>query len=503
MFPDFSDLADGVSSEMRNAWEGEIINRARYRRYFDGSIFKEKVPSVVPNDEEAPELYPVGVNLARMLCLAQADALWGEWEESIVSLEPRQDTEVRESHKDASELVRQILSSSNANSMLWEVGLDGNIFGGSAIKIAPVPALPGHILWSKVPIDSFFPVWDPEDEDDFLEVYVTIPMTRDQARIKYHIDSDKDIVWRVEHWTRHYYENRVDGKRIDNFSGQNPWGVVPFAYAPRMRTTHWWGDSLVEEVARVHDELNMRLADLGEAINYNAHPVRYGINLPRSFSTKNYPIGPNVLWDLGRTIGQSPAPEVGILEAKNPIPQGTFEYINFLYDWGRTASFTPAVALGEDTGGGQRSGITVELRMTSLVRAIRRHRAYMETFLKRAIKISGIILAQSQYSDTPKRALKHLIDGDLAIHYAPIMPRDQAAIVDEVVKLNATNPPHISLETAVKKLGYGTSEVERIKAMLDDDELYPRQEKMAQAKLDAQIENRPAGMNSGTGNAPN
>ena len=120
----------------------------------------------------------------------------------------------------------------------------------------------------------------------------------------------------------------------------------------------------------------MRLGDISEAINYNAHPVRYGYNLPRAFNTANFPLSPDSLWDLGRVIGNSPEPTVGMLEAKEAVHDSSFTYLNFLYDWTRTSTFAPPIAFGEDNGGGQRSGATLEIRMLPLIKATRRSRAY-------------------------------------------------------------------------------------------------------------------------------
>ncbi|HMN11170.1 MAG TPA: phage portal protein [Bellilinea sp.] len=487
---------------MRAAWEGEIAIREKYRSYFEGLVFKQKVPVDSGAEEEAPELFPVGINIAKMLCTAQAHSLWGEWEEEIVKFEPRQDSEVASSEKDAAVLASNILATSQANTLLWEVGLDREIYGGGAVKIN-LGAGPGFIKWSRVPLESFFPIWNPDDPDDLVEVYIIVDMTREQAKARYGIDSDKDVVRRIEHWTKFKFENILDGHVISQYSGFNPWGMIPFEYIPRIRSTNWWGDSQIEDVMRPMDELNMRVADLGEAINYNANPIRWGYNLPKAFNSRNFPIGAGVFWDFGRVLGQGVEPTVGMLESKNPVPQGSFDYVKFLYDWSRTASNAPPIAFGEDNGGGQRSGITLEIRMWPLIKATRTSRAYMSDGLIRLMRKSAIMLKQKNLSDVPKRAVQHLLNGDLTPRYAPIMIRDQAAIVDEVQKGLATNPPTISLETAVKKLGYGTAEVERIKAMLKDDDLYARKEKMEQAKLDAKTnEQKTKEMNSGAGAAP-
>jgi len=478
--PDWASDISQVSAEMRNAWLAETAARTRYNKYFTGKVFEEKVNSNDPENDTL--LYPVGMNLAKMICITLADSMFGEWTEDIVTFEPNQDLEdINTDDKKASKLLQNIIRYSNINSKLWEIELERNIYGGGVLQVSPSFTTPGHVIWSRVDTGSFFPIWSPDDQDDLLEVYVVIPMTRDQARLKWHIETDKDVIYRIEHWTKDIYENHINGIRVEAYSGVNPWRVVPFVYIPRFRVHKWWGESAIDDVIATQDELNMRLADVGEAVNYNTHPVRWGVNLPKSFKPENFPVGPNVFWDLGRVIGDSPKPELGILEAKNPTPQGTFDYIEFLYNWSRVSAFTPAVSLGDDDGGGQRSGITLEIRMAPLIRSIRRSRSYLSTGLMKAARITAAILEQKEFSDTPKRALQSIIDGRLVPKFANILPRDQAALVDEVTKRFSTTPPSISLETAVNKLGDGTNEVNRIVAMVGNDKLYRKVEPVSDA----------------------
>lgn len=491
LFPVWSDLGE-ITPSQRNTWEGEFALRQKYRSYYTGDVFKTKVPDESGTSEDSPELYPVGVNIVKMMSLAIADSIFGEWDEDIVRFEPRQDSEITASELEGMKLANLILSQSAAPNLLWEMALDREIYGGAPIKISPDFGSLGRIKLSRVPLDSFYPIWDPDDPDKLLELYIVIEMTKEQAKAKYGYDGSKDIIQRIEHWTLTKYETLIDKHPVNQFSGFNPWGMIPYEYIPRLRSTHWWGDSLTEELIRPQDEINMRLADLGDAINYNAQPTRYGYNLPKTFNTDNYPVGPNMFWDLGRVLGASPPPFVGVLESKNPIPQGTFDYVNFLYDWSRTSAFAPPIAFGEDDGGGQRSGITLEIRMMPLVKSIRRSRSYLASGLVRAMKKAAIILGQKDFADIPKMGVRKLAHGALVPRFAPLLPRDQAAVTDMVVKLLSTTPPTISIETAVKVLGFGTSEIDRIMGMLVQDKLYQR----------AQSAFGTTGINSGSGNAP-
>jgi hypothetical protein len=466
-YPNYSDLAN-VGWDTRNHWDHHLSQLSVFYKYFSGAIFDEKVQLETQADEETPLLYPVGLNLVRMLCLAQADALFGAWEEEIIRFSAPSDEDPTASDKLGIAVLQDILHSSDAETLLWELALDGNIYGGSALKITPALNWPGHVRWSRVPLGGFFPIWDPDDPNDLLEVYYIVEMSKEQAEAKYGVKTTRDVALRVEHWTKTTYENKIEDQRIEAYSGKNPWGIVPFVYIPRMRTTQWWGDSMTEDTMDAQDEMNMRVADMGEAINYNSHPTRWGYNLPRTFNADNYPLGSNVMWDMGKVIGDSPPPHVDILESQNPVPDGAFKYVDFLYDWVRTSNFAPPIAFGEDEGGSQRSGATLEIRMWPLMRQIMRSRSYFTAGLSRAAYISGLILKQKGLQP---RAAEAILKRRLRPSYAEILPRDHAAIVDEIVKLGSMMPPQISLETAQEALGRGSGEVDRIRALLNDPDL--------------------------------
>lgn len=487
--PQWSDL--GKTSQLsRGAWEEMQARIEAYRQYYTGEVFNEQIPLEVPTDD-APLMYPAGLNLVRMICQAQADALFGEYEEDIITFEPATDEAADSATLEAIKLLKNIARRSNLNAKLWEAALDREVYGGAVFKVTPIMKTGDLIRWNKVPLEGFYPVYDPDEEDKILECWVVTDMTREQARARYGYDGDKERVQRVEHWTTLRYTNTIDGKEISAYSGANPWGFVPFVYIPRLRTDNWWGDALTPDLIPPQNELNARIADIGEAINYNAHPTRWGINLPRAFKTDNFPLGPNAFWDLGRSIGTMPAPEVGVLEIKNPVPAEVFTFVNFLYDWTRTSSFLPPIAFGQDNGGGQRSGDTLEIRMWAMVKAIHRSRAYMTNGLRQMTQMTAAILKQKRVAEAPIRAIQRLEEGLILPRYGSVLPRDHQATVDEVVKLSALTPPGISAETAQKILGRGPGEVEKIKEMLQTTEFYQN----AMTKAQMELKQKAAGEN--------
>ena len=464
---DYSDVGKSVSSFQRDQWS---LLRAEYDkadRYYRGFVFQDRV-EVETGESDAPLLYPVGVNLVKLITLSMTDALLGEHDDAdpILFVARNNDT-VTEELKAAIAYLSSVLSFSNAGSMLWETEFSRNLYGAGVIRVAPSLGQAPHIRWSKLDARRFYPIFHPEDPDELIEAWIVTPMTKDQVRALYGIESTNEFPLKVERWTTSVYETSIDGKKVSKFSGVNPYGIVPFVYIPRLRTTDWYGESLVADLYAPQDELNARLADVGDTLNYNSHPVFWGKNMPKGFNAKNFPLAPNAMWDLGRSFGSGAGgPEVGVLQASNPVPEAAFKHIQFVYDWVRTSSFAPPIAFGEDNGGGQRSGVTLEIRLWPLLKAVRRSRSYMTTGLLRAMRITGRILAQKKFSDVDKRVIAGLLEGNLTTQYHHVLPRDQAAVVDEVVKLLSTNPPAISLETAQEALGRGMSEVTRIIAMM-------------------------------------
>ena len=466
---EYSDVGKNASPFQRDTWAQLRAEYDKAVRYYSGDIFREKV-EMETGDNDAPLLFPVGVNLVKLIVLSMTDALFGEYEDSDpVLFVARNNNKVTPQIKAAIEYLSKVLSFSHAPSTLWEVDFDRNLLGASVLKITPTLSEFPYIRWVKVPTQNFFPIFHPEDPDDLIEAWMVTVLTQDQAREVYRIDSTNQFPVKIEHWTKSRYETEIDGHKVSAYSGINPYGVVPFIYIPRLRTTDWYGESLVKDLYAPQDELNMRRADIGDTLNFNAHPIIWGLNMPKGFTPANYPLAANALWDLGRSFGNGQTkPEVGMLQSKDPVPEASFKHVQFVYDWVRTSSFAPPIAFGEDNGGGQRSGVTLEIRLWPLLKAVRRSRAYFTTGLQRAIAITGKILEQKKFSGVEKQVIAGLLSGDVVPQYHHVLPRDQAAVVDEVVKLLSTTPPAISLETAQEELGRGMSEVTRIITMMAD-----------------------------------
>lgn len=470
-FPDWSDLSSKSADPMvRDEWDAELSRLMRYEHYYSGTVFQEYLEKDAPTDPDIP-LFPAGINLCKNFCHVLTDSMFGDWSERPIQFGTTGEDGAEAVDQRAIALIDAILDECGFWPQLWEGELDRNKYGGCVFRVSVDPELDHHIRWSRVYRDAFFPVWDPERKDEFLETTTMTRMSPTQVRIAFPgIDVDKDVNY-VEKWTLTEHKTWLGDRPLKD--GPNPYGTIPFVYIPRLRTELWWGDSLIEDVIPLQDELNMRIADIGDVSAANAHPTLWGVNLPRGFDRSNFPRGSNQMWDLGRTVGEY-KPEVGVLEPKNTVMPAVFEQVKLLLKFAREAAQTPAIAYGDDDGGGQRSGDTLEIRMRSLLSAVMRSRMYMTAGMRRMLRITAAILKQKAYTtgayaDIGMRTYDRL--ERLVPSYAEVLPRRQPELVDEVVKLLSTDPPAISLETAVKLLGHNVREVQRIKDMIGDEDL--------------------------------
>lgn len=471
-FPEWSDLGNLVTRDIQDAWEARLASLVRYDYYFSGDVFEEYLEKEHPSDPDIP-LFPAGINLIKTVSTTIADTMFGEERDELpFRFEARKGAEENSADDKAIELGHNILIDSSAGSAFWEMEMDRQVYGAGIMRVGVDLPSQTHIRWRRVRPETFMPVWDPEDENRLLEVYVATYMNRNQASQLFGYDGEQERVLYLEHWTTKTIEAWLDSKKVRREA--NLWGIVPFVYIPRIRTKNWWGDSITEDLIPIQDEFNMRLGDIGEIVSSNAHPIIWGRNLTREFVRKNFPRGSDKLWDLGRNQNGN-EPEIGVLEPKNSILQYAFKDLELLLQLCREAAGTPAIAYGADDGGGQRSSDTLVVRLRPMVMSISRSRHYMTAGVRGLLGITSRIYEQKRFRDIPITAADRL--ARLIPSYNPVLPKSQPALVDEVVRLLSTDPPSISLDTAQILLGRGSGEADRIKKMLKDEDLWKRGDK--------------------------
>src|SRR5512142_3217353 len=115
---EYGDLAK-VSPYLRSSWDAAQLSREKAIKYYSGDIRRTQVETQTGEDG-APLLYPIGLNLVKMLVLAMTDAAYGEWEDprKVLMFRASSDRDTTEVEKKAIEYATTLLEDSNAASML-------------------------------------------------------------------------------------------------------------------------------------------------------------------------------------------------------------------------------------------------------------------------------------------------------------------------------------------------------------------------------------------------
>ena len=178
--PSYSDLgeADNVT---KNTWEQLLARYGKYEYYFSGDVFSETV-----DDSELanpPSLYPVGINIVKMLCQSLADATFGEWRSSPLTFATRQGVDQDSHTVEASETLNNILSYSNADAMLLEMELHRMLYGASILKLRPTKNKYRGVEWYGIKPSAFFPVFHPHDKNTLIKATILSYITQARPRL--------------------------------------------------------------------------------------------------------------------------------------------------------------------------------------------------------------------------------------------------------------------------------------------------------------------------------
>lgn len=475
--PDYADaqpLDVDSYSTINMDWNARQRLYADYWKYWSGSVFDEVDESAVITTGSKPKLYPLELNLTEMACMLHASGLVGDTSNRDtpveVSAKPRADRGGQEIADDVSTILSDFYELSGLESIIDEQALQTMIFGGSVWAIRFDPETEMKVRIEKIWPEFFFPICHPGNMDRLLEVFIAREVDRVQAEAAYKVKVGPEGGHRVrviEHWTEKDYEVKV-GDQIAKYSdgqpmaGKNPFGVVPFQYLPRYRVGGYYGESLVKNLMGLQDEINSRMADLGDAISEGVHRTKWVVNRPKG--ARGLRMDPYGFLDLGMQIGTKDPPKIGALPPPD-IPTNSLELVGKLIELFRQIAHTPPVAYGMDEGS-QRSALTLAFRMFPFIAMVERYRRNWTGGFKgiskkalRIMKVKGLHGVTEQH----ERQL-------LQVSWAPAIPRDREQLIQETVLL--LNSALRSPEFALQKLGDIPDEeigqeIERVKEFLE------------------------------------
>ena len=274
------------------------------------------------------------------------------------------------------------------------------------------------------------------------------------------------ILWK--RWSSTSFQVWVDDTNVvnvpnpymttDSYGNVYP-GLIPFIHIRNMAGgSEYFGYSDGESILYLSDELNRRMADMGDIVNNHAHPI---VALT-AFSGKqtDLPVGPDSVWDLGkdgkaeRLDGTGPAPEV-------------MAYIQQVKSTMHETSSMPEIAMGGQKGGGgsHSSGLMMAMALMPATERAKEKRIDWGEGLKDLAQMIFIMLHMRDPQQLADAGLSFDLIQQFEIEpvFADILPKEELQVVNEVVATYANGLK--SLEKALEMQGEEdiAAEIKRIK----------------------------------------
>lgn len=407
-------------------------------------------------DGKQIEKYPVKLNPIPTTCMKHALALMGDIQPGdarplvlpkFIAPSGTDKTTGKKLVREAEEAMNTMWWENFGRSLQMENAIVSQIFGGCVFGLRWVPwekYRTIHLKIDRIDPRYFVGFLIPGDPFRLQEAWIVQQMDWKAAAYYGVVAEPNEPCFWLERWTATTYEITINGKPITHpeagdqwkSSGKNKFGFVPFVYIPRTRTAGMFGTNAFDNLTGIVTEMNLRIADLGDAVSADSHNYGVMVNVQSSPRIITLDGGSLKLIDAGSntSIGnnnQTPA----ITELRKPTASasmiGMMDQLQSLYD---RESHVPAVAYGVDEGS-QRSGSTLTVRMWPLVSHTSMQRVFWSNGLDWLTRMAAMIMEMEGEGGITKEHLKLRTKQS----WFPALPKDRESVVNEVTNRAAAN----------------------------------------------------------------
>jgi len=332
-------------------WEQQRARYWEYWRHFDGTWLDETV-----SETDNTLCYPLKLNPFNMACMPHAGFLFGEVQDSADPLvtavvEPwgrNSSQEQRDLAARLTDVINRVWAENDGRALQQEAGLISQILGGCVFGASYDPVMEQE---GKLPIridhvlpEFFFPVPAPTQYWRLLETFVCFEITGRQASLMYAAPPEYDTALYQEWWTGDHYEITVDGQPV-TWGGVSMEGVPlgkrgPYTYIPHIRAGEFYGISLLEGKMGLAEEINERMADVGDIVSENARLLPAIVNA-RKVGITRLGYGTSFI-NLGQTAPGMDRPEIVYPTGVRP-ENSVVTWAKDLLNIARTEAYTPPV----------------------------------------------------------------------------------------------------------------------------------------------------------------
>jgi hypothetical protein len=403
---------------------------------------------------------PLGINRFKTIIDKHVHYLWGEYKDNLISwrVTPKGREDLEEDVlADAENYGRRIKLfltehlGKGFNKVLWECSKNSSLYGDGILEVR-YDEITRHVVVENILPEYFHAIWEISNMTNINEVVIAYPIPRDLALETYGTSGNDQflgyqainpqylpgvgVLWK--HWSTTAFQVWVDDTCVIN--APNPYmptdldgnwypGVIPYLHIKNMPGgSDYFGYSDAENGLMLIDELNRRMADIGDITSNHAHPIITLTNY--TGKQRNLEIGPDALWDLGRE-GKAER-----LEGKGASPE-SMAYIEAVRRELFETSSMPESAFGGSRGGGQShtSGIALAMAMMPVVERAMEKRIYWREAMRQLAQLVFWVLYLRDPEILKAVGLSYPLIRlfDIEPVFSDILPKDQLQNINENV----------------------------------------------------------------------
>jgi len=320
--------------------------------------------------------------------------------------------------------------------VMWEMGQLAGVTGDCFVKIAyeepyvdsigithegrirVIPLNPAHC----------FPEYHPHDRDRLL-----------RFKLKYRFwgtspEGTRQVYTFTEILTDDVIEQYINDELIDQYP--NPIGQVPVVHIPNTTiSSSPWGQSDIWDIIPLNRELNEKMTEVSDIINYHAAPVTIITGAKASQLER----GPKKVW-----AGLPKEASVFNLESRGEMA-GALEYINFIKRAMHEITGVPETALGQFQPVSNTSGVALAIQYQPLMNRYMMKRIHFskglekvnELIIKTAVVFQPELLVFNPLtSEAPEKDQLTQLDPADPLTYQTECHWPEPLPVDVLIKLN-------------------------------------------------------------------
>ena len=279
------------------------------------------------------------------------------------------------------QLLHRVWEQDNSkHNVLWEMGQLAGVTGDCFVKVAyedpyvdPIGITnEGRIRVIALNPAHCFPEYHPHDRDRLL-----------RFKLKYRFwgtspEGTRQVYTFTEILTDDSIEQYINDELVDQYP--NPIGHIPIVHIPNMTiSSSPWGQADIWDIIPLNRELNEKMTEVSDIINYHAAPVTIITGAKASQLER----GPKKVW-----AGLPKEASVFNLESSGNMA-GALEYITFLKRAMHELTGVPETALGQFQPVSNTSGVALAIQYQPLMNRFNMKRIH---FTKGLEKINELII---------------------------------------------------------------------------------------------------------------